>query len=204
MVNKELQLLVATKNNEKVAELKNLLSNFPVRLRSLREFVDAGDVKETGENFKENAALKAQGYALHTGLWSLADDSGLEVEALRGAPGIFSARYGGKSATDQVKIKKLLRELNKKQNDERFARFVCAMAISDEKGEIKFVAEGICNGRISLEPRGNNGFGYDPIFIPAGFNKTFGELSSEIKQQISHRAQASRKIIQYLRDFYAL
>jgi len=204
VVNKELQLLVATKNNEKVAELKNLLSNFPVRLRSLREFVDAGDVKETGENFKENAALKAQGYALHTGLWSLADDSGLEVEALRGAPGIFSARYGGKSATDQVKIKKLLRELNKKQNDERFARFVCAMAISDEKGEIKFVAEGICNGRISLEPRGNNGFGYDPIFIPAGFNKTFGELSSEIKQQISHRAQASRKIIQYLRDFYAL
>ncbi|MGI8850031.1 MAG: RdgB/HAM1 family non-canonical purine NTP pyrophosphatase [Pyrinomonadaceae bacterium] len=204
MVNKELQLLVATKNNEKVAELKNLLSNFPVRLRSLREFVDAGDVKETGENFKENAALKAQGYALHTGLWSLADDSGLEVEALRGAPGIFSARYGGKSATDQVKIKKLLRELNKKQNDERFARFVCAMAISDEKGEIKFVAEGICNGRISLEPRGNNGFGYDPIFIPAGFNETFGELSSEIKQQISHRAQASKKIIQYLRDFYAL
>ena len=204
MVNKELQLLVATKNNEKVAELKNLLSNFPVRLRSLREFVDAGDVKETGENFKENAALKAQGYALHTGLWSLADDSGLEVEALRGAPGIFSSRYGGKSATDQVKIKKLLRELNKKQNDERFARFVCAMAISDEKGEIKFVAEGICNGRISLEPRGNNGFGYDSIFIPAGFNKTFGELSSEIKQQISHRAQASKKIIQYLRDFYAL
>ena len=204
MVNKELQLLVATKNNEKVAELKNLLSNFPVRLRSLREFVDAGDVKETGENFKENAALKAQGYALHTGLWSLADDSGLEVEALRGAPGIFSARYGGKSATDQVKIKKLLRELNKKQNDERFARFVCAMAISDEKGEIKFVAEGICNGRISLEPRGNNGFGYDPIFIPAGFNETFGELSSEIKQQISHRAQASKKIIQYLCDFYAL
>jgi len=204
VVNKELQLLVATKNNEKVAELKNLLSNFPVRLRSLREFVDAGDVKETGENFKENAALKAQGYALHTGLWSLADDSGLEVEALRGAPGIFSARYGGKSATDQVKIKKLLRELNKKQNDERFARFVCAMAISDEKGEIKFVAEGICNGRISLEPRGNNGFGYDSIFIPAGFNKTFGELSSEIKQQISHRAKASKKIIQYLRDFYAL
>jgi len=204
VVNKELQLLVATKNNEKVAELKNLLSNFPVRLRSLREFVDAGDVKETGENFKENAALKAQGYALHTGLWSLADDSGLEVEALRGAPGIFSARYGGKSATDQVKIKKLLRELNKKQNDERFARFVCAMAISDEKGEIKFVAEGVCNGRISLEPRGNNGFGYDSIFIPAGFNETFGELSSEIKQQISHRAQASKKIIQYLRDFYAL
>ncbi len=204
MVNKELQLLVATKNNGKVAELKNLSLDFPVRLRSLREFVDAGDVKETGENFKENAALKAQGYALHTGLWSLADDSGLEVEALRGAPGIFSARYGGKSATDQVKIKKLLRELNKKQNDERFARFVCAMAISDEKGEIKFVAEGICNGRISLEPRGNNGFGYDPIFIPAGFNKTFGELSSEIKQQISHREKASGKIIQYLGEFYAL
>lgn len=204
MANKELELLVATKNNGKVAELKHLLLGVPVRLRSLREFVDAVDVKETGENFKENAALKAQGYASHTGLWSLADDSGLEVEALKGAPGIFSARYGGENATDQEKINKLLRELNKEQNEERFARFVCAMAISDEKGEIKFVAEGFCNGRISLEPRGNNGFGYDPIFIPAGFNETFGELSSEIKQQISHRAQASRKIIEYLRDLYAL
>lgn len=204
MVNKELELLVATKNNGKVAELKHLLLGVPVRLRSLREFVDAVDVKETGENFKENAALKAQGYASYTRLWSLADDSGLEVEALKGAPGIFSARYGGENATDQEKINKLLRELNKEQNEERFARFVCAMAISDENGEIKFIAEGFCNGRISLEPRGNNGFGYDPIFIPAGFNETFGELSSEIKQQISHRAQASRKIIEYLRDLYAL
>lgn len=204
MINKELQLLVATRNSGKVNELKNLLLDFPMRLRSLHEFADAVDVEEKGKTFKENASLKAQGYALQTGLWSLADDSGLEVEALEGAPGIFSARYAGEKATDEEKINKLLGELNEKHNEERFARFVCAMAISDEKGAIKFVAEGICNGRISPEPRGNNGFGYDPIFIPAGFSKTFGELASEIKQQISHRARASAKIIQYLRDFNAL
>ncbi len=204
MINKELQLLVATKNNGKVAELKNLLSDFPVRLRSLDEFADAADIEETGKTFKENAVLKAQGYALQTGLWSLADDSGLEVEALEGAPGIFSARYAGENATDRENIDKLLHELFKIQDKENFARFVCAMAISDEKGEIKFVAEGVCNGRMSLEPRGNNGFGYDSIFIPAGFNETFGELSSEIKQQISHRAKASWKIIEYLGEFYAL
>ncbi len=204
MIHKELQLLVATKNNGKVAELKNLSLDFPVRLRSLQEFADAAEIEETGKTFKENAVLKAQGYALQTGLWSLADDSGLEVEALEGAPGIFSARYAGENATDRENIDKLLHELFKIQNKESFARFVCAMAISDEKGEIKFVAEGVCNGRISLEPRGNNGFGYDSIFIPAGFNETFGELSSEIKQQISHREKASWKIIQYLGEFYAL
>jgi XTP/dITP diphosphohydrolase len=137
-------------------------------------------------------------------LWALADDSGLEVAALDGAPGIFSARYAGENANDREKINKLLRKLNEKQPAERFARFVCAMAIADEKGEIKFVAEGVCDGRISLEPRGNNGFGYDPIFIPEEFNETFGELSNDIKRQISHRARAFKQIIQYLRYFHAL
>ncbi len=204
MVNEELELLVATNNEGKVAELKKLLSDFPVRLRSLREFADASDVAETGKSFRENAALKAHGYALQTNLWALADDSGLEVAALDGAPGIFSARYAGENANDREKINKLLRELNEKQPAERFARFVCAMAIADEKGEIKFVAEGVCDGRISMEPRGNNGFGYDPIFIPEEFNETFGELSNDIKRQISHRARAFKQIIQYLRYFHAL
>ncbi len=204
VLKKELQLLVATKNDGKIAELEILLADFPVRLRSLREFADVLEVEETGQSFQENARLKAKGYALQTNLWALADDSGLEVAALGGAPGVFSARYAGRDASDQEKTDKLLIELSEKKDAERCARFVCAMVISDEKGEIKFVAEEVCNGKIALESRGNRGFGYDPVFIPEKFNETFGELSVEIKQQISHRARASNKIIQYLRDFYAL
>ena len=204
MTRKEFELLVATNNEGKVLELKKLLSDFPLRLRSLREFADVSDVKETGKSFQENAAIKARNYALQTNLWALADDSGLEVEALHGVPGIFSARYAGENATDRENINKLQSELNKKQPADKFARFVCAMALADEKGEVKFVAKGICDGKISLEARGNKGFGYDPIFIPEGFSETFAELSGDIKQQISHRARALRKIIQYLRDFHAL
>lgn len=204
MTRKEFELLVATNNEGKILELKKLLSDFPLRLRSLREFADVSDVKETGKSFQENAAIKARNYALQTNLWALADDSGLEVKALHGVPGIFSARYAGENATDRENINKLQSELNKKQPADKFARFVCAMALADEKGEVKFVAKGICDGKISLEARGNKGFGYDPIFIPKGFSETFAELSGDIKQQISHRAQALRKIIQYLRDFHAL
>lgn len=204
MTRKEFELLVATNNEGKVLELKKLLSDFPLRLRSLREFADVSDVKETGKSFQENAAIKARNYALQTNLWALADDSGLEVKALHGVPGIFSARYAGENATDRENINKLQNELNKKQPADKFARFVCAMALADEKGEVKFVAKGICDGKISLEARGNKGFGYDPIFIPEGFSETFAELSGDIKQQISHRARALRKIIQYLRDFHAL
>jgi len=201
---KEFELLVATNNEGKILELKKLLSDFPLRLRSLREFADVSDVKETGKSFQENAAIKARNYALQTNLWALADDSGLEVKALHGVPGIFSARYAGENATDRENINKLQSELKKNQPADKFARFVCAMALADEKGEVKFVAKGICDGKISLEARGNKGFGYDPIFIPKGFSETFAELSGDIKQQISHRAQALRKIIQYLRDFHAL
>lgn len=196
-----MHILVATKNVGKVKELERLFADLPARLRSLNEFPDVVEAEETGVTFAENAVLKAQAYALQTGVWALADDSGLEVEALAGAPGVFSARYAGENATDEEKIEKLLGELNARQDESRRARFVCAMAISDEKGEIKFLTEGICAGRIALTPKGVNGFGYDPIFIPKGFGQTFGELSSDIKREISHRALASTKIIQYLRDF---
>jgi len=178
VANKEFELLVATRNEGKVLELKKILSDSPGRLRSLREFADVSDVEETGKSFQENAAIKARSYARQTNLWALADDSGLEVAALDGAPGIFSARYAGAGASDEEKIKRLLDELSKKSDAERFARFSCAMAIADEKGEIKFVAEGVCDGKIALESRGNNGFGYDPVFTPEGFQQTFGELSS--------------------------
>ncbi|HXG82417.1 MAG TPA: RdgB/HAM1 family non-canonical purine NTP pyrophosphatase [Pyrinomonadaceae bacterium] len=194
-----MRILVATKNAGKVRELERLLTDLPLRLRNLNEFPGVGDAIESGATFAENAVLKAKSYARQTGLWSLADDSGLEVEALGGAPGVFSARYAGAEATDEENIEKLLDELNKISGGERRARFVCAMAICDGGGDVKYTSEAGCEGGISLTPRGSNGFGYDPVFIPDGFEQTFGELSNETKQKISHRARATEKIIQYLR-----
>ena len=196
-----MDILIATKNIGKVRELNGFLADLPLQLRSLDEFSNVIEVEETGATFAENAVLKAKGYARQTGLWALADDSGLEVVALNSAPGIFSARYAGENSTDAEKINKLLEELNKTSDKKRRARFVCAMAISDDKGEIKFLGEGLCNGTIALTPSGIYGFGYDPIFIPAGFKQTFGELSGEIKDKISHRAQAIEKIIRFLSNF---
>lgn len=203
MKNRTAELLIGTKNVGKIKELEQLLANGFFRLRSLNDFPSAIEPEETGAAFVENAVLKARSYALQTGLWALADDSGLEVVGLNGAPGVLSARYAGENATDAERIEKLLKELSETQNKNRRARFVCAMAIADETGEIKFSAEGVCNGKIALSATGANGFGYDPVFIPDGFSATFGELSSDIKQQISHRARAMMKIIQYLRHFYA-
>lgn len=194
------QLLVATGNAGKVRELKDFLVDLPVVLRDLNEFSEVSEVEETGATFTENAILKAAGYSAQTGLWTVADDSGLEVEALKGAPGVFSARYAGENASDTDKIAKLLNELG--NSDNMRARFACAMAISDETGEIKFVSEGVCDGRITVTPRGTNGFGYDPVFVPDGFEETFGELSGQVKREISHRARAMKKIIEYLRGFY--
>ena len=196
-------LLIATKNTGKVREIENLLADLPVNLRSLSDFSEIVEPEETGATFIENAVIKARFYSLRSGIWALADDSGLEVAALNGAPGVLSARYAGENANDQERNEKLLRELDELPDDKRTARFVCAMAIADEKGEIQFTAEGICSGKIALTSSGTNGFGYDPIFIPDGFSETFGTLSSDIKQRLSHRARATSKIIQYLRQFYA-
>ena len=196
------ELFIATKNVGKVKELGKLLENLPLRLRGLDDFPNTIEPEETCATFVENAALKAKYYARQIGGWALADDSGLEVAALNNAPGVFSARYAGEKASGKERIEKLLRELDGIEN--RAARFVCAMAIADDTGEIKFVAEGVCSGKIALAASGANGFGYDPVFIPDGFSVTFGELTGEIKQQISHRARATVKIIQYLRSIHAV
>lgn len=196
-----MKLLVATNNAGKIKELNELLADLPVELLGLKDFENTFEPAETGATFTENAILKANSYARQTGFWALSDDSGLEVEALNGAPGIFSARYAGANATDAERIAKLLGELAEKGAHERRARFVCAMAIADETGAIKFSAEGICAGKIALNMRGANGFGYDPIFIPDGYEQTFGELSSVIKDKISHRARAIIKIMRFLRTF---
>lgn len=200
----EFELLIATRNAGKVTEIEKLLTGLSFKLRSLNDFNAIVEPEETGTTFIENATLKAEYYAAQTGLWALADDSGLEVEALGGAPGILSARYAGAGADEAAKMKKLLTELAETSEDDRAARFVCAMAISDDKGATKQASQGICDGKIASTARGKNGFGYDPIFIPTGFSETFGELPNEIKSKISHRARALDKIISYLRSFPAL
>lgn len=195
------ELVIATRNEGKVRELQSLFGPLPIRLISLNEFAGIGDIPETGSTFMENARLKACGYAKATGQYSLADDSGLEVVALAGAPGVFSARYAGENSSFPEKIAALLDAVKGTGSKDMRARFTCSMALADSSGKILFGADGICAGTIVDKPRGRHGFGYDPIFVPEGHQETFGELSDEIKQEISHRARAAKKIIRYLLDF---
>ena len=182
------QLLIATSNEGKRAEIQQLLSDLPVALFDLRNFPAIKPIAETGTTFVENASLKAIGYAAQTGMLTLADDSGLEVDALGGAPGVRSARYTGESASDAERIEALLAALAFVDESQRSARFVSAVVIANSNREILNVSVGECAGRIPLTPRGDGGFGYDPVFIPNGGDLTFAELESEIKNQISHRA----------------
>ncbi|HUR97965.1 MAG TPA: RdgB/HAM1 family non-canonical purine NTP pyrophosphatase [Pyrinomonadaceae bacterium] len=197
-------LVLATGNRGKVRELRELFGDLPLELKSLADFEGIVDVEETGSTFRDNAELKARGFALQTRQLSLADDSGLEIEALGNAPGIYSARFAGEDSGYDVKISKLLSMLDATGDTTRRARFVCVMSLADSDGRAVYSAEGICPGSIALEPRGNNGFGYDPIFIPDGFGSTFGELPDEVKKRISHRAKAAELIIRYLLDFIAV
>jgi XTP/dITP diphosphohydrolase len=192
------ELLIATRNTGKVIEINQLLSDLPIATRSLAEFPWAGEVEETGTSFEENATLKARFFADATGLPTLADDSGLEVEALGGAPGIYSARYAGPDATDADRIELLLRELSKASDVTRRAQFVCALALIHPEGETVRLFRGTCVGRLASEPSGAGGFGYDPIFIPEGYTLTFGELPSDVKNRVSHRARALNSLKEYL------
>ncbi|HEX8000330.1 MAG TPA: RdgB/HAM1 family non-canonical purine NTP pyrophosphatase [Pyrinomonadaceae bacterium] len=184
------ELLIATFNPGKIRELESLLGALPLRLRRLSEFPSIGEVAETGNTFDDNAALKATGYAQQTRLWTLADDSGLEVEALGGAPGVFSARYGGPEATDADRVQLLLDELRRTSDSERRARFTAVIVIADPLARVVNIAHGFCEGHLADTPRGTNGFGYDPIFIPDGYQQTFGEMADEAKRSVSHRARA--------------
>jgi XTP/dITP diphosphohydrolase len=192
------RLVIATHNKGKTAEIKTLLGDVGWTLLSLDQFENVGEAAEDAATYSGNAGAKASYYARMTGEWVLADDSGLEVQALAGAPGVFSARYAGPNASDSQRRLKLLTELTG-VNDRR-ARFVCSAAIADSNGNIVKTAEGICEGVISEKVCGTSGFGYDPIFIPMGFDLTFGELSEEIKNQISHRAKAIRGLLGCLED----
>lgn len=184
------RLLIGTWNPGKIVEVNSMLEGLPIELTSLAEFRGLSVVKETGQTFIDNAALKAQGYALQTGLWTISDDSGLEVDALDGAPGVLSARFAGEEASDAERISLLLSKLSLIPEKRRTARFVCATAVSDADGRLVYSTTGICEGRLSFHPRGSNGFGYDPVFVPDGYHLTLAELGVEVKNQISHRARA--------------
>ena len=200
-MNKTTELLVATSNAGKVRELSLLLSDAPLRLRLLSEFADINEAEETGETFADNATIKALEYSSQTGLLTLSDDSGLAVDALGGAPGVYSARYAGPDATYAERMSKLLGEIAATGDEARSARFVCVIALTDPLTGALETFEGRCEGRIARAPRGTLGFGYDPVFIPEGFEQTFGELPDGVKQTISHRARALVKAVKYLRKY---
>lgn len=193
-------LLVATRNLGKLEELRQMLSHLPFDLCGLERFRGVEGIRETGGSFIENASLKAAGYATQTRLLTLADDSGLEVDALGGGPGVFSARYAGEQASDVERTTKLLAELSSVPSSKRNARFVSAVAIANGEGQILNVSVGTCEGHIGFTPRGSIGFGYDPIFIPIGYEQTFAELKPQIKNRISHRARALVGAREFLRS----
>jgi len=188
------KIVLATSNPHKVEEINAITKDLGV------EFIlppKGFDPIENGETFEENALIKAKEANKLTGMVSLADDSGLCVEALDGRPGIHSARYADSPA---ARIKKLLDELNEVPFEKRGAKFVCAMTLLDEKGEVLFAGRGECHGKIGFETKGQNGFGYDPIFIVNGGNLTMSELSEDNKNQISHRALALKKVLSFLSE----
>ena len=191
-------LLLGTRNPGKVIEISQILADSDWFFSSLEEFPEVGEAEENFVTFAENAIAKAQFYASATGLCALADDSGLEVAALDGAPGVFSARYAGANASDTDRRALLLSELAKTGDTNRRARFVAAVAIARPDGTVLNISEGICEGKITFAPRGTGGFGYDPLFVPDGYNQTFAELPDTIKNQISHRARALMRTREFL------
>ena len=203
-MSKDRTLLIWTRNAGKVLELGEMLAPTGIHVIGLDAFTDSADIDETGSTFEENSRLKAAGYALQTGFPTLADDSGLEVDALGGRPGVLSARYGGDDMAFAEKMQLLLVELEASRSHDRSARFVCSMALASADAEIVATTEGVCNGRLANVPRGSGGFGYDPLFMPDGHDLTFGELSGAVKAQISHRARAFLHIMPILRRFFSI
>jgi XTP/dITP diphosphohydrolase len=189
------ELVLATRNPAKRDELLELLKPHGVRVRSLADFPQAPEVVEDGSTFAENAAKKATVVARALGLWSIGEDSGLEVDALDGAPGVYSARYSGADATDDANNSKLMKALQDVPDAERTARYVAHVAVAAPDGDVKLHVECCCRGRITDRRRGSNGFGYDPYFLIPEYHHTFGELSPIVKRCLSHRGRALRRLI---------
>ena len=190
------RLVLATRNAHKVEELQRILGSY-AELIGLEAFPDVPDVAETGETFVDNAALKARAVAAATGAIAVADDSGLEVDALNGMPGVLSARWSGRHGDDEANLRLVLAQLADVPDERRGAAFVCAAAAVLPDGR-EIVVEGRLAGALIREPRGANGFGYDPIFVPAGEERTTAEMSPEEKDAISHRGKAARALLAWL------
>jgi XTP/dITP diphosphohydrolase len=189
------RLVVASRNRKKSGEIRDLLAPHGIEVVSVSEIAGVPEVVENGLTFAENAAKKASETARTLSNWTLGEDSGLEVAALAGAPGIYSARFSGPGATDESNNAKLMTELSAVVDDRRNARYVCNVALADPTGKIRLQFEAYCHGRITRETRGTNGFGYDPYFLIREYHRTFGELSPAVKRRLSHRARAFERLV---------
>ena len=196
------EIIIATTNVHKVREFKAMLRNFPnIDVRSLCDFPNYEPLPETGVTFEENAIVKAVHAAANLNRWVIADDSGLVVPALSGAPGVYSARYAGPDATDADNRKKLLDAMAHLLQEDRLSYYECVIAIASPKG-LEKVAKGTCEGVLLSAEKGGGGFGYDPLFIKHGYSKTFAELGDTIKNKVSHRRKALDKLLPYLESTF--
>ena len=193
-----MELVLATTNRKKIDEIKRITRGRKITFYTLGDFPGCPEVQEDGATFEENAVKKAVVIARYTGKPALADDSGLEVDALSGAPGTRSARYAGENANDRENLEKLLRVMQGVEKKKRAARFVCCIALASSDGSIS-TFYGYAEGRIGMSPRGTRGFGYDPIFYPEGHERTFAEMAPEEKDALSHRGNALKKLEHYLK-----
>lgn len=190
-----MQLVLGTHNRKKGIELRDLLMPAGFELVTLADLPNAVEVAETGDTFAANAALKACQQAKHLNRWVLGEDSGLAVDALSGAPGVYSARFSGPDATDESNNRLLLQKLGETPLEKRTAHYVCHATLADPQGTIRAEAEGYCHGRIRFQPAGTYGFGYDPLFEIIEYHRTFGELGQIVKEALSHRARAVQQLI---------
>lgn len=191
-------IILASRNQKKTREVSEILAGVGFTVIPVTSFPDVADVEEDGRTFAENAAKKASQVARQLNRWVIGEDSGLMVDALHGAPGIYSARYSGAGATDEKNNAKLIADLAGVPDEKRGAGYICSVALSNPAGEIRIACEGTCRGRILHESSGDGGFGYDPYFLIPEYHLTFGQLSSVVKHRLSHRARAFAKFIPLL------
>ena len=193
-------VVLGTQNRKKRQELLEILGGDGIELLDLTQFPDAPEVIEDGDTFEANARKKAMELARHLKQWVIGEDSGLVVPALNGRPGVYSARYAGTHGDDAANNRRLLAELAPLPDDRRAAYYVCTAALADPNGDIRAVVDGRCHGVILREPRGDGGFGYDPLFCIVEYHQTFGELSARVKHALSHRAKAMEKLKPLMRQ----
>jgi XTP/dITP diphosphohydrolase len=200
MTTERVAVVLGTRNHGKIAEFRSLLKGMSIRLLSFFDFPNVPEIKENGKTFQQNAEKKAKAIAKATTTIAIAEDSGLEVDYLGGAPGVRSARFTGEHANERDNSRRVLNLLDGVSWEKRTAKFVCVMCAADPQGETVY-AEGVCHGSVSFEMRGTHGFGYDPIFVPEGHSLTMAEMDPNLKNKISHRAEAMRKFRDTLKQF---